>query len=1074
MTEDNRQINKPTEEWVAKLRYSRSFLAKLMMSEPEVKEFYAALATKLLGLEKVRSNLTWNGIRFVAGRKAVAYVTFGGKTLVAYFALDPAAYAAGKYRLTDVSGVKRFAATPGKLRITSARALSFALRLVNDIAKESDLRERAIPIRPISAKDFPSDSFKNLLARGLIRLLKETVKPPKVVINPTVVEVRPSEDGQIDVATTEGTVFVSEEDNGLEDGEDVETNVENAYLDTLATSAALTERHGTYRGILDTIADNPPEVNLTKKRVLSVVDETWIMAIEDCLQALDEVTRNPMHFIEETEELLPIERTKKVTQRSIQHLSQHSGLISRVEGDTIIPSKLLNVFRDDSLMTYENKFVNTLLMRLYDFVSARYESAKAGVDKEVTELELEQKIELEDTTAKVVVHLELMEPKREKGKNRSLQTDLWKRVVRLYETVCDYQTSPFVQQMGAACIRPPVMRTNAILKNKNLSQCLELWEFIEGYEDEKGLTEDEQYLEPDADYLSHLERAVATQYLTFRHNVSEDAAVWAEPKRDEAKYATITSISTIAEAVADGIVKSENEGAAADGEGAKAAGGAGTTYVVVEATEAEPEFEDDDFDDEEFEEEYKAKIDVGFGGGFAGAGATTEEEDEATESEAQWAIRVALAADIALDEVSRARREAEQRKREEEERAALDKVAVSVAPKAPEQTVDDTPVALPEEPKTPDWGEEEPPVSPEDAQEGADDKEEVVRIGADGVPMREVTTYRKSMQAKLQLADETVKKHYAGIYNRLTSKERVKARMSFEYASFTCGGKTLARMTIIGKTLRVYYALDPNELDPKYNVKDASDVKKYAATPALLFVRGSRSYQYALDLVDKVTEGLADAKNPYTVRAEDFPYRNIEALVAAGLVQRTVTSVPVDQGLFGGKGTPLKLKTTKKDADYSEDYKKAARKMMAKEKQQEERVLSLDGIVNPGDVRKVLEQTDAEMEKERLERLAEETKSAAPTMAQGGDGDALVLRKEAMTVSTPDDNAPTFAATVEPEPKPVERKPVPMGGDALTPKPMTVEDIEKLTAGKSEDEAVDNADSGKKSRRLRRKNKKRK
>ena len=63
MSDNISQLNRQPEEWVSKLRYSRSFMAKLLLSEPETKEYYAALTTRLLSYEKIRSRLSWSGVR---------------------------------------------------------------------------------------------------------------------------------------------------------------------------------------------------------------------------------------------------------------------------------------------------------------------------------------------------------------------------------------------------------------------------------------------------------------------------------------------------------------------------------------------------------------------------------------------------------------------------------------------------------------------------------------------------------------------------------------------------------------------------------------------------------------------------------------------------------------------------------------------------------------------------------------------------------------------------------------------------------------------------------------------------
>ena len=48
--------------------------------------------------------------------------------------------------------------------------------------------------------------------------------------------------------------------------------------------------------------------------------------------------------------------------------------------------------------------------------------------------------------------------------NYSLTTDLWRRVERLNKIITTYAESEFAHAMGRNFIRPPVMRTNALMK----------------------------------------------------------------------------------------------------------------------------------------------------------------------------------------------------------------------------------------------------------------------------------------------------------------------------------------------------------------------------------------------------------------------------------------------------------------------------------------------------------------------------------------------------------------------------------------------------------------------------------
>ena len=56
------------------------------------------------------------------------------------------------------------------------------------------------------------------------------------------------------------------------------------------------------------------------------------------------------------------------------------------------------------------------------------------------------------------------------------------RVERLRRILYDFQSSPLIKSLaGTALIRPPIVKTNVILKNPNFKKAVELWQFIERY-----------------------------------------------------------------------------------------------------------------------------------------------------------------------------------------------------------------------------------------------------------------------------------------------------------------------------------------------------------------------------------------------------------------------------------------------------------------------------------------------------------------------------------------------------------------------------------------------------------------
>ena len=210
-----------------------------------------------------------------------------------------------------------------------------------------------------------------------------------------------------------------------------------------------------------------------RKLMAKAIDVSWVEAIENGLIHVDNVLRNPSRTIEDVEEIVPIERSRKITVESVKHLAQHTDYIQSIDKRTgkITPSKILNVHKEESYMTYENKFVNTLIDRLYIFISTRYEKlAMVAHDEEVYTMGYDTTI---DTAGGGKLKLELkIETSDSLESTDASGFTIWQRVEKLKKVIEGYKGSDLCMKLGNTYIRPPVMRTNAIMKNVELKACL--------------------------------------------------------------------------------------------------------------------------------------------------------------------------------------------------------------------------------------------------------------------------------------------------------------------------------------------------------------------------------------------------------------------------------------------------------------------------------------------------------------------------------------------------------------------------------------------------------------------------
>ncbi|MFA7672307.1 MAG: hypothetical protein WCY62_00445 [Clostridia bacterium] len=315
----------------------------------------------------------------------------------------------------------------------------------------------------------------------------------------------------------------------------LDENIQNSiYEDTTSFISYIYDDYDFYQSLVDKMTKGEGTATLNRKVLQKNIDEIWVKRIEDALPSLDIVIRTTRKDIKEVEEILPIELSRSITVKSLQHLATHTNFIDKVDEEgNITPNKLLNVFKDEDIFTYENKFINTLIYKLNLFIENRYEKLKEyGADEIANEMLFDLNMKVADTDVKLSFKIETKDRPDEEDRDKDLsiniaddmsKTSLWKRVLRLKKIVNKYEGSPFAKNMGKAYVRPPIMRTNAITKNIYLRECLELWLFIESYESAGFAIESSAISEkPNEELIRNLYSLLAFQYVIFRKNTGND------------------------------------------------------------------------------------------------------------------------------------------------------------------------------------------------------------------------------------------------------------------------------------------------------------------------------------------------------------------------------------------------------------------------------------------------------------------------------------------------------------------------------------------------------------------------
>ncbi|MFA6843638.1 MAG: hypothetical protein WCR33_04480, partial [Bacilli bacterium] len=250
-------------------------------------------------------------------------------------------------------------------------------------------------------------------------------------------------------------------------------------------------------------------------------DEKWISTIESYFPSIDKITRNPKSFLKYEEELVAVERSKKISTRAVQHLAQNSQYVKEVRKDgTIVPSKVLNSLADQNFQIYENRFIATLINRLFLFVRNRYEIIANNVDSFQKD-HVNAKSEFSLNNSKIAMNIDFVVTQDLENKKVNVENyKLLKRANKLNMLVSGLKNSHFMGLMkGYKIVRPPIMKTNMILNSPEFRNAYNLWIFLDkysiiGYD----VQVNEKNLPLDNEYIQEMDRLFLTIFSTISGN----------------------------------------------------------------------------------------------------------------------------------------------------------------------------------------------------------------------------------------------------------------------------------------------------------------------------------------------------------------------------------------------------------------------------------------------------------------------------------------------------------------------------------------------------------------------------
>lgn len=150
-------------------RFKRSFKAKIIESDEEVKGFYFDLKNAFLSYSRISSQVSWSNDRYTFAGDTIAKVGVRGRTLCVYLALNPDEFPSSVYHQRFAGDTKMYEKTPMMVKVKSGVALKRAIRLVEMLMENLGAVKDDDRVPVDYSEEFAFRSEEQLLAEGLIK-----------------------------------------------------------------------------------------------------------------------------------------------------------------------------------------------------------------------------------------------------------------------------------------------------------------------------------------------------------------------------------------------------------------------------------------------------------------------------------------------------------------------------------------------------------------------------------------------------------------------------------------------------------------------------------------------------------------------------------------------------------------------------------------------------------------------------------------------------------------------------------------------------------------------------------------
>lgn len=229
----------------------------------------------------------------------------------------------------------------------------------------------------------------------------------------------------------------------------------------------------------------------------NVLSFDWLDEFEEACPRIDIIVRNAKVTLIQEENIELIEKAKRITVESVKDLAKHTNYINEIDEKTgdVKPGKILDIRNEETFNIYENRFLYTLIHEMEEFIMRKEDDLKKLEisDSKLLEYKGKTKSDKDRITIEVKITADSLPSDEVADELKEKIKDIKKRINDIKVYIGSWYKSEMMKSLERAHIpfvKPPLKKTNILLKNPNFKIATKLWEFIRNYDDDQNNARD--------------------------------------------------------------------------------------------------------------------------------------------------------------------------------------------------------------------------------------------------------------------------------------------------------------------------------------------------------------------------------------------------------------------------------------------------------------------------------------------------------------------------------------------------------------------------------------------------------